>query len=99
MGTMKICFFILCLLGAAALPVQAQKRIVVPDFDRSMLLETKPDTTANISIGDVDGDGHLDIVLVKGRHWPMIDRVLLGDGRGGIRRAYDLGTVADRSYT
>ena len=96
---MKICFFILCLLGTTALPVLAQKRIVFPDFDRSMLLETKPDTTANISMGDVDGDGHLDIVLVKGRHWPMIDRVLLGDGRGGIRRAYDLGTVADRSYT
>ena len=93
---MKICLFILCLLGAMALPGLAQQPV---SFERSILLEATPDTTANISCGDLDGDGHLDIVLVKGRHWPMIDRVLLGDGKGGIRKAYDLGTVADRSYT
>jgi hypothetical protein len=68
-------------------------------FDRSLPLDAAPDTTANVSFGDFDGDGHLDLVLVKGRHWPMIDRVLLGDGRGGIRKAYNLGEVADRSYT
>lgn len=71
----------------------------LPDFNHSFLLEATPDTTANVSSGDFDGDGHLDILLVKGRHWPMVDRVLLGDGLGGIRKAYDLGQVADRSYT
>jgi hypothetical protein len=35
---------------------------------------------------------------VKGRHWPIIDRVLLGDGLGRIRKAYNLGNVSDRSY-
>jgi FG-GAP-like repeat len=70
-----------------------------PNFDHSLLLETAPDTTANISFGDFDGDGHLDILLVKGRHWPRVDRVLLGDGSGGIRRAYNLSEIADRSYT
>jgi hypothetical protein len=29
--------------------------------------------------------------LVKGRHWPIIDRVLMGDGSGKIRKAYNLG--------
>ena len=96
---MKNCFFVLCFVSTMVQAVLAQKGVVFPDFDRSMLLETTPDTTANISLGDLDGDGHLDILLVKGRHWPMIDRVLLGDGKGGIRRAYDLGPVADRSYT
>jgi hypothetical protein len=24
----------------------------------------------------VDGDGSLDIVLAKGRHWPLVNRVL-----------------------
>jgi hypothetical protein len=70
-----------------------------PNFDRYLLLETKSDTTANVSFGDFDGDGHLDILLVKGRHWPIVDRVLLGDGLGGIKKAYDLGKMADRSYT
>ena len=68
-------------------------------FNRSLQLEEKSDTTANVSFGDFDGDGHLDILLVKGRHWPIIDKVLLGDGSGGIRREYNLGPVADRSYT
>ncbi|HEU5217104.1 MAG TPA: VCBS repeat-containing protein [Gemmatimonadales bacterium] len=64
-----------------------------------MFLEPEPATSANVSFGDLDGDGHLDIVLAKGRHWPVVDRVLLGDGHGGIRMSYDLGTASDRSYS
>src|SRR6187431_1928740 len=51
-----------------------------PTFDRVLQLEQTSETSANVSIGDLDGDGRLDIVLVKGRHWPLVDRVLLGDG-------------------
>jgi hypothetical protein len=79
--------------------VLAQKNIYFPGFDDSLLLEARPDTTANVSFGDFDGDGHLDILLVKGRHWPIVDRVLFGDGLGSIRNTYDLGNVSDRSYT
>ena len=111
---MKIYLFIVCLVGTITQKVLAQKNMYTsnhkqekkgkysndfPDFDHSLLLETALDTTANVSSGDFDGDGHLDILLVKGRHWPIIDRVLLGDGLGGIRKAYNLGKVADRSYT
>jgi VCBS repeat protein len=70
-----------------------------PAFDRVLLLESTSETSANVSIGDVNGDGHLDIVLVKGRHWPLVDRVLLGDGIGHFGSGYDLGQVADRSYS
>ena len=70
-----------------------------PNFDRVLQLESTSETSANVSIGDVDGDGRLDIVLVKGRHWPLVDRVLLGDGRGHFARGYDLGPAADRSYS
>ena len=111
---MKICFFIVCLISTTTQKGLAQKNINasnheqekkgkyitdLPDFDHSLLLEATSDTTANVSFGDFDGDGHLDILLVKGRHWPIVDRILLGDGSGGIRKAYNLGTIADRSYT
>lgn len=110
---MKIYFFIVCLVGTMTQKVLAQKNTYpsnhkqekkrkyingFPDFDHYLLLEATSDTTANVSFGDFDGDGHLDILLVKGRHWPIIDRVLLGDGKGNIRKAYNLGNVADRSY-
>lgn len=69
------------------------------NFDRVIDLEETATTSANASIGDLDGDGNLDIVLVKGRHWPVIDRLLFGDGKGHFERAVNLGVAADRSYT
>ena len=78
---------------------QAQTPKRLPSFDRHLQLEATSDTSANVSFGDVDGDGKLDIVLAKGRHWPLVDRILLGDGRGGIRARYDLDATADRSYS
>ncbi len=111
---MKIYFFILCVASIMVQRARAQKNTNAsgygqekkvkpvngfPSFDDSLLLETKLDTTANISFGDFDGDGHMDILLVKGRHWPIVDRILLGDGSGGIRKAYNLSEISDRSYT
>jgi hypothetical protein len=66
-------------------------------FDRVLLLEQTSDTSANVSFGDINGDGHLDIMLAKGRHWPLVDQILINDGKGTFR-AKPLGT-ADRTYT
>jgi hypothetical protein len=111
---MKIYFFIVCLVSIMTQKVLAQKNMYAsnhqqekegkymndfPDFNQNLLLEATADTTANIGFGDFDGDRHLDILLVKGRHWPIVDRVLLGDGLGRIRKAYNLGKISDRSYT
>src|SRR5258706_16181370 len=71
----------------------------LPHFDRVLLLEATSETSANVSIGDVNGDGNLDIVLAKGRHWPLVDRVLLNDGHGRFPVAHNLGGAADRSYS
>src|SRR6202021_3615689 len=102
---MKICFFILCLASTITQNLYAQRKVNdsnhnqeksadnFPDFNKYLLLETNIDTTANVSFGDFDGDGHLDILLVKGRHWPIVDKVILGDGKGGIKKAYNLGEV------
>jgi hypothetical protein len=63
-----------------------------------VLLERTSETSANVSIGDVDGDGHLDISLAKGRHWPLNNRILLGDGAGGFPVSFDLSGIPDRTY-
>lgn len=67
-------------------------------FNTVVLLETSSEDSANVSMGDLDGDGDLDLVLAKGRHTPLLDRVLLNDGKGGFI-ASDLGPTADRTYT
>lgn len=71
---------------------------VLPSFDRVLLLEEKAETSAGVSVGDINGDGLLDIVLGKGRHWPLFNRVLLNNGRGGFV-ASNLGTAPDRTYS
>src|SRR5215813_5214757 len=73
--------------------------INLPTFTRVMLLEQTSETSANVSIGDLNGDSFPDIVLAKGRHWPLIDRVLLNDGHGHFPVAHNLGDIADRSYS
>jgi hypothetical protein len=82
-------------LLAQAQPASAP---VLRSFDRVLLLEEKAETSAGVSVGDVNGDGLPDIVLGKGRHWPLFNRVLLNNGRGGVI-ASNLGTAPDRTYS
>jgi hypothetical protein len=68
-------------------------------FGRVLQLEDSGYTSANVSFGDVNADGHLDVVLVKGRHWPLMNLVLEGDGTGGFAPPRPVGDAPDRSYS
>jgi hypothetical protein len=71
----------------------------LPQFERAVLLEATSETSANVSVGDLNGDGSPDIVLAKGRHWPLLSRLLLNDGHGRFPVAHSLGDTALRSYS
>jgi len=88
---------VLSFTSSSVLVQQTPKKL--PSFTRVLLLEQTSETSANVSIGDLNGDGFPDLVLAKGRHWPLIDRVLLNDGHGRFPKPYNLGDVADRSYS
>jgi hypothetical protein len=62
-------------------------------------LETVSETSSNASIGDLNGDGHPDIVLVKGRHWQLTSKVFLGDGKGHFAPGPPLPSNATKSYS
>ena len=76
-------------------PNDSVKRLAFKQVD----LEKTAETSANASLGDIDGDGDLDIVLAKGRHWPLHNRVLINDGQGNFEVSRNMGERAERSYS
>jgi len=46
----------------------ARTQLPRSQFERALRLATTAETSANASIGGVNGDGKPDIVLAKGRH-------------------------------
>jgi hypothetical protein len=62
-------------------------------------LETVSETSSNASIGDLNGDGFPDIVLIKGRHWQVPTLIFFGDGKGSFTPGPPLPSRAVKSYS
>jgi hypothetical protein len=74
-------------------------RIATPRaFDRVLLVEPQGETSASVSLGDIDRDGDLDVVFAKGRHWPLNELVLFNDGKGQFLAGV-LVDAPDRTYS
>ena len=47
--------------------------------------------TASLDLGDIDGDGDIDIVVANGRHWPAQNQVFFNNGKGIFTVSKNLG--------
>jgi hypothetical protein len=72
--------------------------VAMRSFDRVQLLEDSAFTSASASIGDIDHDGDLDVILAKGRHWPLNNLIFRNDGKGHFTKEL-LADAPDRTYT
>ncbi|HUA58915.1 MAG TPA: VCBS repeat-containing protein [Verrucomicrobiae bacterium] len=92
----------LTMLRTGVLPAQSLNTSVPAGGARSfeiVPLEQVSETSSNASIGDLNGDGHPDIVLVKGRHWQVTTLTFFGDGAGHFKPGPPLPSKAVKSYS
>ena len=55
--------------------------------------------TASLDLGDIDGDGDIDIVVANGRHWPAQNQVFFNNGFGIFTVSTNLGALSSTSYS
>lgn len=77
---------------------QSTSPVPLRGFDHFLAFDDSGDHSAAISLGDVNGDGFLDVVLSTGRHWESPIHLYFGDGKGGFKPMGDIGSQGYASY-
>lgn len=93
-----VCCLVSVGIVAAVVIAARQAEVALRTLERSVLIENTEENSAGVSVGDLNRDGWPDIVLGKGHHTPLRNRVLLNDRKGGFEAA-DLGDAPDRTYS
>lgn len=92
----------ICLVTAALFAQPFTGTALAAQEDRTFRplrsLGSGSELSASISLGDVNGDGALDVVVANGRHWPGQNRIYLNDGRAAFTLARPLGQEQAGSY-
>lgn len=88
---------VLDLISGAIQGIRFNKGLGSGDFTPGASFTVNPSTSAGVvaAAGDVDGDGLLDVVVLRGG--ATTGTALLGDGRGGFPRSQDFTTVRSSS--
>lgn len=87
------------------LPVKEANQITPNEFSYRSIgsLGEATERTASLSIGDIDGDDDMDLIVANGRHWPGQNKVFLNDlkngGQGTFDVHHDLDAEQSTSYT
>ena len=55
--------------------------------------------TASLDLGDIDGDGDIDIGVANGRHWPAQNQVFFNNGSGIFTVSTNLDALSSTSYS
>lgn len=90
---------ILLALTIAPAVAQTIPPLVLRSFKRLRLLEATAKDSASASIGDLNGDGFLDIVLARGRHTNLYNQIHLNNNGTGNFTVSNLGDAPDQTYS